>query len=200
MQHLQEVHTLTDDEIERFCEHRAQGTDILPGTEDAQIQNEAAQQALCIAADMNGTYHTPDEIRELFRQLTGHDVDDSFHIFPPFTADFGRNLHVGRNVFFNAGCHVQDQGGVFIGDNVLIGHNVVLATLDHNLDPSKRNIIHCAPIHIGNDVWIGSNATVTKGVTIGDGAIVAAGAVVTRDVPPRTIAGGVPAKVIKTIE
>ncbi len=191
---------MTDEQIRRFCERRAQGLDIEPGSEDAQVMHEAAQEALRIAADMNNSYHTLDEIRALFAELTGREVDETFRIFPPFTADFGKNIHVGSNVFFNSGCRVQDHGGVFVGNNVLVGHNVVLATLDHDLDPAKRDLLHCAPIRVGDDVWIGSNATVTKGVTIGDGAVVAAGAVVTRDVPPRTIAGGVPAKVIKAIE
>ncbi len=190
---------LTKAEIQGFCERRAQGLDIVPDSDDARIMHEAAQESLRIAAEMNDSYRTLEEIRALFSDLTGRAVDDAFRIFPPFTADFGKNIHVGRNVFFNSGCRVQDHGGVFIGDNVLIGHNVVLATLDHDLDPAKRSFLHCAPIKIGDDVWIGANATVTKGVTIGDGAVVAAGAVVTRDVPPRTIVGGVPAKAIKTI-
>ena len=101
-------------------------------------------------------------------------------------------------VFINATCKFQDQGGIYIGDDVFIGHNVVLATLDHEIDPDKRGIVP-APIRIGNKVWIGSGAIITKGVTIGDGSIVAAGAVVTKDVPDRVIVGGVPAKVIKRI-
>ena len=78
-------------------------------------------------------------------------------------------------------------------------HNVVLATINHDLDPAKRQSMSYAPIHIGKNVWIGANATVLAGVTIGDGAVVAAGAVVTKDVEPNTIVGGVPAKVIKKI-
>ncbi len=150
-------------------------------------------------AELNGGYRTLDEIREIFSRICGKEVDPEFRIFPPFYTDFGRNITVGRNVFFNGGCRFQDQGGIFIGDNVLVGHNVVMATLDHDIDPSKRDILHCAPIRIGNDVWIGASATITKGVTIGDGSIVAAGAVVNRDVPANTIVGGVPAKIIREI-
>ena len=130
--------------------------------------------------------------------ITGESIDPGFNMFPPFYSDFGRNLHFGKNVFVNAGCHFQDQGGVFIGDGALIGHNVVFATIDHDLDPTSR-MNHYAPIHVGSHVWIGANAVITKGVTIGDGAVVAAGAVVTRDVPPMTVVGGVPAKIIKRI-
>ena len=190
---------VTQEQIEEFRARRARGLDIVPGTQDADVMHEAVQESLRIAAKMNGSYHTLDEIRVLFEKLTGREVDEAFRIFPPFTADFGKNIIVGKNVFFNSGCRLQDHGGIFIGDNVLFGHNVVLATLDHDLDPAKRDLLHCAPIRVGNDVWVGANATITKGVTIGDGAVIAAGAVVTRDVPPRTVVGGVPAKVIKEI-
>ncbi len=98
------------------------------------------------------------------------------------------------------GCKFQDQGGITIDEGALIGHNVVLATINHDLDPSKRQSMSYAPIHIGKNVWIGANATVLAGVTIGDGAVVAAGAVVTKNVEPNTIVGGVPAKVIKKLE
>lgn len=186
--------------IERFRENRARKLDIVPGTEDALVMHAQAQEALRIASLMNGVYRTPEEIRTLFEELTGTHVDEGFRIFPPFTADFGKNITVGSNVFFNSGCRLQDHGGIHFGNNVLVGHNVVFATLDHDLDPAKRDLLHCAPIHIGNDVWIGSNATITKGVTIGNGAVIAAGAVVNRDVPAMTVVGGVPAKPIKVIE
>lgn len=190
---------VTQEQIEGFRARRARGLDIVPGTQDADVMHEAVQESLRIAVEMNGSYHALDEIRVLFEKLTGHEVDEAFRIFPPFTADFGKNIIVGKNVFFNSGCRLQDHGGIFIGDNVLFGHNVVLATLDHDLDPAKRDLLHCAPIRVGNDVWVGANVTITKGVTIGDGAVIAAGAVVTRDVPPRTVVGGVPAKVIREI-
>lgn len=190
---------ITEQQIERFRARRARKMDIVPGSDDELVMHEAAQESLRIAAKMNGGYRTLEEIRLLFEELTGSEVDEAFRIFPPFTADFGKNIIVGKNVFFNSGCRLQDHGGITVGDNVLFGHNVVLATLDHDLDPAKRDLLHCAPIHIGNDVWVGSNATITKGVTIGDGAVVAAGAVVNRDVPARTVVGGVPAKVIKEI-
>ena len=95
------------------------------------------------------------------------------------------------------GCKFQDQGGIFIGDGSLIGHNVVLATLNHAMSPEDRASMIPAPIRIGKRVWIGANATVLPGVTIGDGAIVAAGAVVTKDVPENIVVAGVPAVPIR---
>ncbi len=83
------------------------------------------------------------------------------------------------------GCKFQDQGGITIGDETLIGHNVVLATLNHDFNPAKRSDIIQSPFISENKVWIGSNSTILPGVTIGDGAIVAAGAVVAKDVPPK---------------
>jgi acetyltransferase-like isoleucine patch superfamily enzyme len=115
----------------------------------------------------------------------------------PFTPTAEKNITFGKNVFINAGCKFQDQGGITIGDGALIGHNVVLATLNHDMAPEKRGNMHPAPIVIGKNVWIGSSATILPGITIGEGAIVAAGAVVNKDVPKNTVVGGVPAKVIR---
>jgi len=158
-----------------------------------------SNEAMMLTAELNGAYHQPEEVRALFSKIIGQDVDDGFCLFPPFYTDFGKNIHVGKNVFINSGCHFQDQGGVTIGDGSLIGHNVVLATINHDFDPAHRADNHPAPIVVGKNVWIGSNATILPGVTIGDGAIVAAGAVVTRSVPANVVAGGVPARIIKRI-
>ena len=124
-------------------------------------------------------------------------MDETFGLFPPFYTDCGKNIHIGKNVFINMGCKFQDQGGIYIGDGALIGHNVVLATLNHAMSPEDRASMIPAPIRIGKRVWIGANATVLPGVTIGDGSIVAAGAVVTKDVPENTVVAGVPAVPIR---
>ncbi len=162
--------------------------------------NELFQEAVRIGMELNTKYHTPEELREIMGRLIGKQVDRSFRMFPPFYTDFGKNITIGKDVFINSGCHFQDQGGIEIGDGALIGHNVVLATINHDLNPKENRKNHYAPIKISAHVWIGSNATVLPGVTIGDYAVVAAGAVVTRDVPAMTVVGGVPARVLKTIQ
>lgn len=169
--------------------------------EDAALAcNYFSQEAQKITCELNYKYHDFDEIRELFSQLTGEKVSDDFRLFPPFTTDFGKNIHLGKNVFINSGCRFQDQGGIYIGNNVLIGHNVVLATLNHDENPKKRGNLIPSPIKIGNDAWIGSNVTITPGVTVGDGAIVGAGAVVTKDVGRNTVVAGVPARYIRDVK
>ena len=178
----------------------ASGLPIEGGSEVHMMFHKFSQEALQITAEINGSYHTPEELRRLLSELWAIDVSESFGMFPLFYTDCGKNTHVGERVFINMGCKFQDQGGITIDEGALIGHNVVLATLNHDLNPAKRAGMTYAPIHIGKNVWIGANATVLAGVTIGDGAIVAAGAVVTKDVEPNTIVGGVPAKVIKEIE
>ena len=150
--------------------------------------------------EMNNVWHEdPNEITELFARITAKPVGKGVRIETPFYTDFGKNITVGNDVFINAGCKFQDQGGIVIGDGTFIGHNTVLATLDHDIDPDRRHILYPAPIHIGSKVWIGAGVIVTKGVTIGDNSIIAAGAVVTHDVPSNVIAAGVPAKVLRDI-
>ena len=172
---------------------------IAAGSPAHEFMHKAADEARKTTALINGAYHTDEELRALMSRLVGYRVDDGFRLFPPVYTDFGKNIKIGKDVFVNSGCCFQDQGGVTLGDGCLVGHNVVFATLDHDKRPGRRGDMTAAPIVVGKDVWIGAHATILKGVTIGDGAIVAAGAVVTKDVPPNTIAAGVPARVVKTI-
>ena len=175
------------------------GKEIGTDAEVRLMMHELSQEALRITAELNGSYHTPDEIRKIMVRLTGRSIDPSFGLFPPFYTDCGKNIKLGKHVFINSGCKFQDQGGIKIDDGALIGHNAVLATLNHNPEPEKRDNLLPAPIHIGKRVWLGANVTILPGVTIGDNAIVAAGAVVAKDVQPNTVVGGVPAKFIKQI-
>ena len=187
-------------ELDEILKIFNEGKTLTMDEEAAETCNYYSQEAQKITCELNYKYHDFDEIRQLFSKLIGRKVSDDFRVFPPFTTDFGKNIHLGENVFINSGCRFQDQGGIYIGDNVLIGHNVVLATLNHEENPKKRGNLAPAPIKIAADVWIGSNATVLPGVTIGKGAIVAAGAVVTKDVAENTVVGGIPARYIRDIK
>lgn len=186
-------------ELKDFLVYMNSGKTVISGSEMHQYMCMLSQEALKLTAELNNSYRTPEEIREIFSKLIGKPVNDTLNIFPPFYTDCGKNITIGNHVFFNSGCKFQDQGGITIDDGALLGHNVVLATLNHCMNPEQRANLEPAPIHIGRNVWIGANAMVLPGVTIGDGAVIAAGAIVTKDVPANTIVGGIPAKKIKNI-
>lgn len=182
-----------------FMELVKRGEPIAGGTAAHALLVQYSNEALRITAELNGSYHDPDQVRMLFSQLTGKTIDASFFMFPPFYTDFGKNITIGKNVFVNTGCTFQDRGGITIGDGTQIGQNVVLCTLNHGIPPEERHITYPSPIVIGENVWIGASATIIPGVTVGDNAIIAAGAVVTKDVPANAIVAGVPAHVIRMI-
>lgn len=182
--------------IEEFKDYVKTGKP-LDSPEIFEVLNRQSDEARKITFRLNGSYHPMEEIRELMSELLGYKVPETLRVFPPFYTDFGKNIHIGENVFINACCQFQDQGGIWIGDGCLIGHNVVFATLNHDLNPERRQICIPKSIELGKNVWIGSNATILPGVKIGDNAVVAAGAVVHKDVEANSIVGGVPAKFIK---
>jgi acetyltransferase-like isoleucine patch superfamily enzyme len=163
------------------------------------LLTQCSYEAQKITMALNTSYHSREEIVEIFSELTGNKVDSSFMCFPPFYTDFGKNITIGKNVFFNTGCSFQDRGGISIGDGSMIGMNVTIATLNHGLPLETRNTTYPSPVIIGENVWIGSNATILPGVTIEDNSVVAAGAVVTKDVPKNTVVAGVTAKSVKKI-
>ena len=164
-----------------------------------RLMDEMSDEARRVTCEINNSYHSQEELRAFMSRLTGKPVDETFKMFPPFYTDFGKNITVGKNVFINACCHFQDQGGITLGDNCLVGHNVVFATLNHGFAPEERQSMLPAPIVVGRNVWIGSNSTILQGVTIGDNSIIAAGSVVTKDVPANAIVAGVPARFIRSI-
>lgn len=170
------------------------------GSEFHKTFHEFSQRAMKITHEINSNDHTPEEIVALMQELTQSEIDASFGLFPPFNTDCGVNIHIGKHVFINSGCKFQDQGGIYIDDGALIGHNVVIATINHDLNPEKRASMIVKPVHIGKNVWIGSNATILPGVNIGNGAVIGAGSVVTKDVPKNTVFAGIPAKLIKEIQ
>lgn len=185
--------------LENFIEYMNSKKEIEAGSDIHKYMGYLAQEALKITVEMNSKYHTPEEVHELMEKLTGRKVGEGFAMFLPFYTDCGKNTFIDKNVFINSGCKFQDQGGITIGEGTLIGHNVVIATLNHNMSPEKRGNMIPAPVQIGKNVWVGSNSTILSGVKIGDGAVIAAGAVVTKDVEKNTVVGGVPAKKIREV-
>jgi maltose O-acetyltransferase len=113
----------------------------------------------------------------------------------------GSRLTIGRDTFINRGCVIQADAPVTIGDQVHLGPGVRITTVSHEIGPSHRRAgeRHYKPVTIGAGAWLGAGSQILPGVTVGAGAIVAAGSVVTADVPPDTVVGGVPAKLIRSL-
>lgn len=160
-----------------------------------EIQNRSWE----IQGKLNTGYHDKEEIRKLLEEIICHRIPESVTVLTPFYTDFGKNIEFGENVFINTNCTFMDRGGITIDSGTLIGPNVSLITINHDHDPKRRHITYCSPIHICKNVWIGVGTTILPGVTVGEGSVIAAGAVVATDVPPMTVAGGVPAKTIRKI-
>lgn len=139
-----------------------------------------------------------ESIQKAFEELIGKPVGDSFVLVPPFYADYGLNITVGRAVFIGHECAFSGHAAIDIADQVMIAHKVNLITAGHPVEPDRRrDYITAEPISVERNVWIGAAATILPGVTIGADAVVAAGAVVTRDVRPATLVAGVPATLVK---
>src|ERR1700677_3186653 len=139
-------------------------------------------------------------IRTAFEELIGKPVGDSFWLIPPFFADYGLNITIGRAVFIGYGCTFTGHGAIDISDEVMIASKVNLVTAGHPVEPDRRRAYTTAePITIGTNVWIGAAATILPRANIDADAVVAAGAVVTHDVPAATLVAGVPAAVIRQL-
>ncbi|MFA6264782.1 MAG: sugar O-acetyltransferase [Pseudolabrys sp.] len=171
------------------------------GTPESAAMVASVRRATAITAKLNRlTFDDAAKVRALFSELIGRPVDETFLLIPPFYTAGGNEIRVGRNVFVNQNCTFYDLGGLDIADDVMIGPNVSLITASHALDPVQRRTVTIGkPIAIRKNVWIAAGATVVGGVTVGENSVVAAGSVVTRDVPPNTLAGGNPARVIRSL-
>ena len=134
--------------IQEFREYMASGQPVVGGSDVHMMFHQLSQEALRITAEINGKYHTPEELHTLLEELWGREVPASVGLFPPFHTDCGKNTLVGERVFINMGCKFQDQGGITIDEGALIGHNVVLAG-----------------VTIGDGAVVAAGAVVTKDVT-----------------------------------
>jgi acetyltransferase-like isoleucine patch superfamily enzyme len=174
------------------------GEAVRPGDPQFSKVMEVVTRTQALSVQLNASTHI-DQVRERLSDIIGSPIDNSTRIFPPFYTNFGRFINIGKNVFINHACSFLDLGGITIEDDVLIGPKVNLITENHPLDPADRQTLLLKQIVIKRNAWIGAGATILPGVTIGENAVVAAGAVVSKDVPANTVVGGIPAKIIKSI-
>jgi acetyltransferase-like isoleucine patch superfamily enzyme len=184
----------TTDVFERL----KKGETILPSDPQAYRMLEESYRTKKLLVQMNNATE-PKEIRELLRQITGSEIDESVNIFTPLYINYGKHTKIGKNVFINFDCTFLDLGGITIEDGVLIAPKVSLLSEGHPIDPDNRHALVPKAIHIKKNAWIGAGVTVLQGVTIGENSVVAAGSVVSKDVPDNVIVGGTPAKIIKEI-
>lgn len=175
------------------------GEIIPPSDPQAYRMIEASYDTKNLLVQMNNA-SDPKEIRDLLSQITGNQIDESVTVFTPLYINYGKQTKIGKNVFINFDCTFLDLGGITIEDGVLIAPKVSLLSEGHPISPNQRHSLVPKPIHIKKNVWIGANATILQGVTIGENSVVAAGSVVSNDVPDNVVVGGIPARIIKTIQ
>lgn len=135
---------------------------------------------------------------QIMKDILGY-LPDNLEVVTPFQCDYGKNIHLGKNVFINAYCYFMDGIDITIGDYVFIGPYCGFYTATHPIDYQKRNqgLEKALPIKVGNNCWFGANVSVMPGVMIGEDCVIGAGAVVTKDIPAHSVVAGIPAKVIK---
>ncbi len=139
--------------------------------------------------------------QEIITELFGT-IGERIWIELPFYCDYGSNIHLGNNVFFNFNCVILDPARVDIGSNVFFGPNVQIYTATHPLDAQTRRtgLESAQPISLGSDVWIGGSVIVCPGVRIGNSSVIGAGSVVTKDIPEGVLAVGNPCRIIRQLE
>lgn len=161
------------------------------------------EQQLCMEKLYDYNHSRPGEVekrRQLLKEILA-EVGEDCYIEPPLHANWGRYTHLGRNVYVNFNLTLVDDTDVYIGDDVMIGPNVVISTAGHPIDPElrKKSAQFNIPVVIGNNVWIGAGAVILPGITIGENSVIGAGSIVSRDIPPNVVAVGNPCRVLRPI-
>ena len=138
---------------------------------------------------------------EMLKKLFA-EVGENCYIESPFFANWGgHHVHLGSNVYANAGLKLVDDTHIYIGDCTMLGPNVVLATAGHPIDPELRGrgLQYNLPVRIGRNCWLGAGVIVMPGVTIGDNTVIGAGSIVTKDIPANVVAVGNPCRVLRPV-
>ena len=163
----------------------------------------AREQLKCLDRlyDFNQTRPSEMEKRSALLKEILAEVGENCYVEPPLHANWGIHTHFGRNVYANFNLTLVDDTDIFVGDSVMFGPNVVVATAGHPIDPELRRKVaqFNVPVRIGSNIWIGAGAILLPGVTIGENSVIGAGSVVTHDIPPNVVAVGNPCRVLREI-
>ena len=181
------------------CKDRMKSGNIYFCTDEALLKEQ--EKCLDKLYDYNHTRPTESQKRqEILKELLA-EVGENCYIEPPLHANWGCNTHFGKNVYANFNLTLVDDTDIFVGDSVMFGPNVTLATAGHPIDPDLRKKVaqFNIPIHIGNNVWIGAGAVILPGIHIGDNSVIGAGSVVTKDSPANVVAVGNPCRILRKI-
>ena len=141
------------------------------------------------------------ERSEMLKKLFA-EVGENCYIESPYFANWGgHHVHLGSNIYANAGLKLVDDTHIFIGDCTMLGPNVVIATAGHPIDPELRakGLQYNLPVHIGKNCWLGAGVIVMPGVTIGDNTVIGAGSIVTKDIPAGVVAVGNPCRILRQV-
>ena len=162
------------------------------------------EQMLCLEKqyDYNLTRPSEGEKREALLKEMFAEIGEGCYIEPPLHSNWaGKHVHFGRDVYANFNLTLVDDTDIYVGDKVMFGPNVTVATAGHPIEPHLRDLQmqYNIPVHIGRNVWIGANSVVLPGVTIGENTVIGAGSVVTKDIPANVVAVGNPCRVLRPI-
>lgn len=167
---------------------------------DKQLVDDRIQTRLLIKSLNETREDEPEKRKKILQELIPHAAPDLW-LQPPFYCDYGYNMQIGAQVFFNFNCVVLDVAPVTIGSRTMFGPNVQIYTATHPLHHAERSggLEYAKPIVIGDDVWVGGSVVICPGVTIGNRSVIGAGSVVTKDIPADVFAAGNPCKIIRRL-
>ncbi len=171
----------------------------LPGDEEIATWQERCLDRLY---EFNMTRPTEGEKRQKMLREMFAEIGEGCYIEPPFHSNFGgAHVHFGKNVYANFNLTLVDDTHIFVGDGVMFGPGVIVATAGHPILPELREkqYQYNAPVHIGKNCWLGAGVIVLPGVTIGENTVIGAGSVVTKDIPAGVVAVGSPCRVLRKI-
>lgn len=162
------------------------------------------EQAACLERLYDFNHTRPSEMEKrtaLLKEMFGA-IGEGCYIEPPFHANWaGKHVFFGDFVYANFNLTLVDDGNIYVGDKVMFGPNVTIATPNHPIDATLRDrmLQYNKDVHIGRNVWIGANAVIVPGITIGENAVIGAGSVVTKDIPANVVAVGNPCRVLREV-